>query len=168
MNKNILYYTAGLFDGEGCVDIYNATPAKASKNISLMLRVNIVQKDGQIMNFLQEHFGGYVGVDRHHGHYIHHWEVRSKQAKVFLSLIYPFTIIKKEQIKTALEFETMKGRYWDSLKGHQGFRKLTPDEIKKRLEYKERLSKMKRQYTPYMKNGINFTATETKRRNILR
>ena len=168
MNKNILHYTAGLFDGEGCVDIYKATTSKASKNISLMLRVNIAQKDGQVMNFLQDNFGGYVAVDKHNGHYIHRWEVRSQKAKEFLSLIYPFVIIKREQIKIALEFETMKGKYLETLKGHQGFRKLTNDEIKNRLNFKEKLMKLKKLYTPYIKNGENFTATETKRKNILK
>ncbi len=168
MNKNILHYTADLFDGEGCVDIYKATAPKGSKSISLMLRVAIVQKDGQIMNFLQDNFGGYVAVDQHNGHYIHRWDIRSQKAKEFLKLIYPFSIIKKEQIKIAIEFETMKGKYLESLKGHQGFRKLTDEEVKKRLEYKEKLMRMKREYTPYIKNGINVTATTTKRKNILK
>lgn len=168
MNKTILHYTAGLFDGEGCVDIYKATSPKGSKSISLMLRVNIVQKDGRIMNYLQDNFGGYVSVDKHNGHYIHRWDIRSKKAKDFLSLIYPFVIIKKEQVRIALEFETMRGKYLESLKGHQGFRKLTNDEIKRRLEYKEKLMKLKRDYAPYIKDGINFTATETKRKNILK
>jgi hypothetical protein len=168
MNKSILQYTAGLFDGEGCVDIYKATTSKASKNISLMLRVAIVQKDGQIMNFLQDNFGGYVGVDKHNGHYIHRWDIRSQKAKEFLKLIYPFVIIKKEQVKLALEFETMKGKYLETLKGYQGFRKLTDDEIKNRLDFKEKLIKLKKIYTPYIKNGENFTATETKRKNILK
>lgn len=168
MNKNNLCYVAGLFDGEGCVDIYKASTSKASKSISLMLRVAISQKDGQIMNWLQDNFGGYVGINRANGHYIHCWEVRSQKAKEFLSLIYPFSIIKKEQIKVALEFETNKGKYLETLKGYQGFRTLSEEEIKSRIETKEKLQRMKREYTPYIKNGINFTATTTKRKNILK
>lgn len=168
MEEKILAYCAGLFDGEGCVEIYSATPPKASKSPSFYLRVTIVQKEGLVMNWLEDNFGGYVAVDSHGGYYIHRWDIRSKQALEFLKLIYPFLIVKKEQVKVALEFEEMKGRYWDSLKGHQGFRRLTEKEINKRSEYRQKLKDLKRKYSPYIRNGINFTATETKRKNILK
>lgn len=53
-------YAAGLFDGEGYVDIYRATMSKASKSPSFMLRIIISQKDGKVMNWLKENFGGHV------------------------------------------------------------------------------------------------------------
>lgn len=162
MNKTILSYTAGIFDGEGCVEIYKASTSKASKNPSFILRVTIVQKDGKVMNFLEDNFGGYVAVDYHNGYYIHRWDVRSKKAYRFLKLIYPFLVIKKDQVKVAFDFEEMKGKYLETLKGYQGFRRLTEEEVRKRFEIKAKLSALKKIYTPYMKNGA---PTTTKRKD---
>lgn len=150
MNENICAYGAGIFDGEGYVDIYKATLSKASKNPSLMLRVIISQKDGKVMNWLQDNFGGYVSLSRKDTYYIYRWDIRSKSAYKFLSLIYPFVIIKKEQVKLALQFEETKGKYLETLKGYQGFRKLTEDELKERTEIKDKLKKLKKIYTPYI------------------
>lgn len=158
----IAAYAAGIFDGEGSVDIYNATPAKASKSPSFMLRVTIVQKDGKVMNWLQEHFSGYVGVDYHSGHYIHRWDVRSQAARKFLLRILPFVLIKRPQAILALEFEERKQKYLTSLKGSRGFRKLTDEEIKWRYEMKEELKRLKRDYAPYTKDGA---PTTTKRKD---
>ena|ERR1700677_4361801 len=163
MNKTILAYTAGIFDGEGCVEIYNASTSKASKNPSFILRVTIVQKDGKVMNYLEKNFGGYVAVDYHGGYYIHRWDVRSKKAYRFLKTIFPFLLIKKEQAKLAIKFEESKGNYWDSLKGHQGFRRLTPEEVEKRFKMKKELQDLKKIYSPYIKNGA---PTETKRKDV--
>lgn len=156
----IAAYAAGIFDGEGYVDIYTATTTKASKSPSFMLRVIISQKDGRIMNWLQDNFGGSVLLARKDKYSIYRWDIRSQAAKQFLSIIYPFILIKKEQVKIALEFEEMKGRYLDSLKGHSGFRTLTAIEIAERMLLKNQLKALKKNYVHYIKNGA---ATTTKR-----
>lgn len=160
MNDNA--YAAGLFDGEGCVDIYNASTSKASKSPSFMLRVNITQKDGLIMNWLQDNFGGNVQLSKRPTTYIYRWDIRSQAAVRFLTYILPFVKIKKKQVELALEFEGAKGKYWETLKGHQGFRQLSAKEIEYRIAIKERLKKMKREYILYTKNGA---PTTTKRKD---
>lgn len=151
--KNIIFaYAAGIFDGEGCVDIYSASTSKLSKSPSLMLRVVISQKDGKIMNWLKDNFGGNVVKSRKDIYYIYRWDIRSQAAKKFLLAIYPFSIIKKNQIKVALEYESIKEKYLLTLKGHQGWRRLSEEEIKARLEIKQRLSDLKKEYAPYIKN----------------
>lgn len=162
LKKEIIAYAAGLFDGEGCVDIYKASLSKASKSPSYMLRVNIVQKDGRIMNWLEEHFDGYVAKDFHGGYYIYKWELRSQAAKRFLLIIFPFVKIKKEQVELAILFEETKGKYLESLKGYQGFRRLTEEEIAYRQDLKEKLMKLKRNYVPYTGRRA---ATTTKRKD---
>lgn len=150
MNKTIQAYGAGLFDGEGYVDIYKATQSKASKSPSFLLRVIITQKDGMIMNWLQGNFGGYVRKEPRNENYIYRWSITSKSAFRFLNLIYPFLQIKKEQVKIALQFEGLKGKYLDTLKGHQGFRKLSSEETQERTELRDKLKKLKKEYTPYI------------------
>lgn len=163
MNEYIYAYAAGLFDGEGYVDIYQATKSKSSKNCSLMLRVIISQKDGLIMNWLKNNFGGNVLFSQRNDSYIYRWEIRSKAAEQFLNQIYPFAKIKKEQIELALKFQKTKGNYLNTLKGHQKFRSLSEQEMKERFEIKEMLKKIKKEYRPYNKTS---SATETKRKDL--
>ena len=160
-------YVAGLFDGEGYVDIYQATQSKASKSPSLMLRVIISQKDGAVMIWLEEKFGGYVRMDRRKDSWIYRWDIRSQQAKKFLELILPFLKVKDEQVKLAIEFEEVKGKYLDTLKGSQGFRQLSKNEIGKRMEIKNRLKNIKKTYTFYHKTIHISTPTTTKRKDVL-
>ncbi|MDE2232911.1 MAG: hypothetical protein KGJ90_02150 [Patescibacteria group bacterium] len=150
-------YAAGIFDGEGYVDIYKATQSKASKNPSFMLRVVISQKDGKVMNWLQKNFGGYVHRYRRNSNYIYRWDIRSQAAFNFLTQILPFSLIKKAQIQLALDFEEKKGKYLETLKGFRGFRTLTQDEIYWRLKTKEHLKRLKKEYSPYIKNGAAAT-----------
>lgn len=163
MQISDIAYAAGLFDGEGYVDIYSASTSKASKSPSLMLRVIISQKDGSIMTWLEQTFGGSVRMERRTGNWIFRWDIRSQAAKRFLDLILPFVKIKTEQVKLAIEFEEVKGKYLETLKGHQGFRKLTKNEIEKRMEIKNKLKKAKRTYGFYLKTIPVSTPTTTKR-----
>jgi hypothetical protein len=162
MNIETRAYAAGIFDGEGYVDIYMASTSKASKSPSFMLRVIISQKDGRIMNFLKENFGGSVLLEHRTGSYIYRWDIRSRAAERFLTEIYPFVMIKKEQVDLALGFERKKGIYLNTLKGSQGFRQLSDKEIQWRFEARESLKKMKKEYAPYIKNGA---PTTTKRKD---
>jgi hypothetical protein len=157
MTKEILAYTAGLFDGEGCVDIYKASVSKASKSPSFMLRVVITQKQGAIMNWLQYNFGGHVDLSRRNGNYIYRWDIRSQAAKNFLIIIQPYVLIKKEQVELAIQYEEQKGKYLETLKGKRGFRTLTEEEIKWRYLMQEKLSKLKTKYVLYIKNGAATT-----------
>ena len=152
MNNNIYAYCAGLFDGEGYIDIYSATLSKASKSPSLYLRVIISQKDGMIMNWLQDNFGGYVNKEIRNESYIYRWKIVSKSAQKFLTLIYPFILIKKEQVKLALEFEEMRSKY---LNTHTVFKKITDEELQNRIEIKDKLKKLKKEYTTYIKKFSN-------------
>lgn len=158
-------YVAGLFDGEGYVDIYQASTSKNSKSPSLMLRVIISQKDGGIMNWLEEKFGGYVRMEKRKESWIYRWDIRSQQAKQFLESILPFLKIKTAQVKLAIEFEEVKGKYLETLKGTQGFRKLTKNEIGKRVEIKNRLKQAKHTYSFYWKTIHISTPTTTKRKD---
>ena len=149
MKTDKIAYIAGIFDGEGYVDIYNASTSKASKSPSLYLRVIISQKDGLIMNFLKDNFGGYVLTEKRGDNYIYRWCLASQKAHKFLSLILPYVLIKKEQVKLALKFEEQKGKYLETLKGSQGFRQLTDEEINWRHEIKEELKQLKKHYILY-------------------
>ena len=150
MDNTIIAYAAGLFDGEGSIDIYKASTSKNSKSISLMLRVIITQKDGKIMHWLKDNFGGHVQMNkRPDNNWIYHWDIRSKAAETFINAILPFVKIKQSQLLLAIEFQSKKSGYLTTLKGKQKFRKLTEEELNERLEIKEKIKKLKKEYTLY-------------------
>lgn len=159
--ETIAAYAAGFFDGEGYVDIYSASLAKASKSPSLMLRVVISQKDGKVMNWLTEHFGGHVQLSRKGQYSIYRWDIRSQAAKRFLLAILPYVLVKKEQVILAIEYEQRKETYLYNQKGSKGFNRLTEEEIQWRMETKEKLKALKKNYVVYTKNS----APPTTKRN---
>lgn len=146
-------YTAGIFDGEGYVGIDRISKSTGSKTIHHGIRVVISQKDGLIMNWLKSNFGGNVYQQRNNTDYfIYRWRIHSKKAAYFLETIYPYLIIKKEQVKLALEFvnerEVRHSKSRTNKKTGK-FLQLSQEECNWRIEMKEKLSKLKKVYTPY-------------------
>lgn len=156
--ETIAAYAAGFFDGEGYVDVYKATQPKNGKSPSLMLRVVISQKDGKVMNWLVEHFqGGYVLQSRKDTFSIYRWDVRSQHAKRFLETILPYVIVKRKQVELAIAYEKRKEQYLYNQKGSQGFNRLSDEEIKWRLDLREELKRLKKDYAVYTKNSAPTT-----------
>lgn len=104
------------------------------------------------MNWLQNNYGGNINKEQRKDTYIYRWDIRSKAAEKFLNKILPFVQIKKSQVEVALEFIKLKEGYLTTLKGSQGFRKLSEDEMSRRFELKEKLKSLKKEYKPYIKN----------------
>lgn len=107
-------YTAGLIDGEGCIDIginkslYNRGLAK---NPQYIVRVTIHMTDVAPLEYLQSIFGGSV-IKRNrtaksykpHWKDSYDWKIASKSATDLLAEIEPYLINKREQALVALEF----------------------------------------------------------------
>ncbi len=114
------------------------------------------------MKWLIDNFGGNVTLSRRDTFYIYRWDTRSQAAKRFLMKILPYSIGKKPQIELAIEFEDKKEKYLYNLKGSQGFKKLSEEEVSWRVQMQEKLKKAKKNYVLYTKNG---TPSTTKRRD---
>ena len=95
-------YLAGLFDGEGYVGINSW-----HKGESYGLRCEITNSDVQLLEKIQEKYGGNVLVQGYpQGNrrvcYKINWNAR--KAKNILEIMYPHLIVKKSQTRLALEF----------------------------------------------------------------
>lgn len=89
-------YLAGFFDGEGSVTISKQT----SRWYVLQLSIN--QKKSDILKIIQKQYGGYLYFDRRNGcSYLH---ITANKAEKFLKDIFPYSVVKREQIKMALIF----------------------------------------------------------------
>jgi hypothetical protein len=153
--KHIASYAAGLFDGEGYVGIDTISRSNKSINFNLGVRVIISQKDGLIMNWLKDNFGGNVYQQRNGSKYfIYRWRLHSKKAVKFLETIYPYAIIKKPQIKFAIKFDKERDTRW-SKNGKTGkdgkFSRTSKEEIELRNVRKQELSNLKKVFIEYKK-----------------
>lgn len=97
-------YTAGFFDGEGCVNI--ARYLKRGRPYHT-LAIIFTNTDFQVLAWLQQRWGGNVfqptqldGRRRPYGHL----RLSAGPARPLLQAMLPFLIVKKSQVEIALEF----------------------------------------------------------------
>ena len=95
-------YFAGLFDGEGCIFVGNIN----GKDTLGTLRLSISNKDTRPLKILKELYGGCLSEDKRKTPSCYVWWVSALKAKRFIRNIFPFSIIKKEQLIVALKFPT--------------------------------------------------------------
>jgi len=136
-----LEYAAGFFDGEGCITI-----VRNKNSNSFALNVGINNTAYLPLKLICDRFGGSVRFRKSvnpNWRPQWQWQAVCKNAYYFLSSILPLLLIKKEEAKLAIEFY----EYIQSNKESQpaGCRKkLSDEEIEKRIWYKKTLSDMKR------------------------
>lgn len=130
MNPNFAYF-AGFFDGEGTVDI-RAKQTHNGKYCRFELRVQIPQVVIDPLLKAQSIWGGNLV----HGKRINIWACTSKIAVQFLSDIYPYVIVKKEEIEWALAYANLINSFE---RGHKntgyGFAKESEDRINMKWYY---------------------------------
>lgn len=129
-------YAAGLFDGEGCVYIRKCT----DRHYQLVVEVQMT--DAAPIYALKDSYGGMVKeknnskrVNRRNSFV---WYMTATDAVPFLTDILPYTLVKHDQIKLALEFQS---RFQ---KGNTRWNKLSDSEIAIRHDMYLRLQELKR------------------------
>ena len=130
----IVGYCAGFFDGEGSVHI------GVDKNLHYTLRVGIANTNFECLKIFREEFGGNltpktVLYDGAKPEWI--WTQNSDFSTEFLKTVLPWCVVKKEQVKLAIEYLHMKTEPYCRKRG-------TPiSELKLREEYRSRLHMLK-------------------------
>jgi len=130
-------YTAGFFDGDGCVSILKHNRDGASTIYSL--HVSIRQKRRTHLDKLREKWDFLGSIHENRYKYrTYEWVIRSAKAEKFLRSILPYAQIKKDQIEIALEFR-------ETFPHHKGQGKRLDDEtLKRRENYYQLLQQMKK------------------------
>lgn len=133
-------YVAGLFDGEGCVYIYERKAVGGMVNPSFAMAVTVSSTNSDILYWLKGLFGGSINFHKR-VKLIHRtcgeWRICSLQALPLLKSIQPYVRIKKEQVNLAILFQEMQRR-------GGGRRRTSPVNIELNREIKIRLQRMKR------------------------
>jgi len=103
-----LQYLAGLFDGEGSVGLLKYLPKKCKRKNSIhVVYVTISNQCPLVLLELKKLYGGtFSKAVLNESHYgkkqVWQWRASSVIAETFLKEIFPFVIIKHEQIKYAI------------------------------------------------------------------
>ena len=93
-----LAYTAGFFDGEGCIQISSRGN----------LAVTVDNADIEPLQFFMDVFGGSITVSKcatKERKKIYRWSIIEEEAPEFLRTILPYLICKKAEATLGIEFE---------------------------------------------------------------
>lgn len=118
MDNLTLQYIAGFFDGEGSIGIYRqSNGGSLSYGLRTQLTQNVSPASTKLIEELKNRFGGSmstqhtfrVGVDESQKLNIkYNWQLSSRNAVNFLTVILPFLVLKKEQAQIALIWQAQK------------------------------------------------------------
>lgn len=144
----ILSYTAGLMDGEGCINISlrmpNGEHGKGKLRApSHCLRVKLTNTDFPVIEWLQYTFGGSTGngngtvaLDQGNSP-ARDWILSSENAKTFLERIIPYLKLKQEQARVGIAFQTYNKEHSRHVISNQ-----TQEVVDRKEEYRQRLNSM--------------------------
>jgi hypothetical protein len=105
----VLAYTAGLFDGEGCV-------TRGGYKDHRYVLVSISQDSMDVLYWIQAHWGGNV-TNSGHGQ----WKMQGQKAWDFLQEILPYLIVKRAHAELVLAGESkMTLECWEALSAMNG------------------------------------------------
>lgn len=96
--NSLVVWTAGFFDGEGCIRI--EVSRRGRHKIKPCLVVTIAQRHECWLTPIQERWGGHVKPDRG----CHSLRLKSLAAERFLKAVRPHLRVKREQVDVALEY----------------------------------------------------------------
>jgi hypothetical protein len=136
---------ATLIDTEGCIFITRACRQKGRRNGALVyhrLRVVVSNTDLGLMQWLKEHFGGYIGKQSAKSNKLSdrlcfNWIVHSKAAEDVLRFCLPYFLVKRKQAEVALIFR-------DTFTNKRGRRGFAEGELTERDKLRDQLSELKR------------------------
>ena len=102
--KYILAYTAGIFDGEGCISIVRR---KGKKGFYCQLYISVGSTDEWLAEWLKMQYGGSVIFCEREGNKqnLWKWNLWSRKATTFLALILPYLNLKRPQAELAIGFQ---------------------------------------------------------------
>lgn len=137
-----LIYAAGLFDGEGCIGVYNTRTKSDKRAASYQLVARVTMRHPGPVKLLHELFGGGFGISKIGAKHYFAWKVTNRQAEAFLLAIKDCLIEKKEQAEVALEFCSVRR---EQRKSFDRTKKYPENVFKIRNEFIARLKEMKRE-----------------------
>ena len=142
VTQNDYAWAAGIFDGEGCINISKQKPCNGMKNPSYVLRIQIAMCHKKTVYKLLEIFpeGKVYAIERrkHHPNYKDQWRfaIQSHNCKNFLTKILPYSVTKLDQLNLGLEYLQLP-------KGNVGGKPMPTELVEKRELYYQQMKDLK-------------------------
>lgn len=135
--KMKLAYLAGLFDGEGCIGLYNTRTKLDKRAAYYQLVMRVTQKTPFGIKLLNDMWAGNLAVSTGNsagrvGPYFS-WKLTNKKAELALTELLPYLHEKKSQAELALSFCLLRRKQNVVSKREQ--RRLNEDELAVRDVY---------------------------------
>lgn len=142
-------YAAGLFDGEGCIQITRVGKAHGADKKYHRLSCSISSTNRQVLDWMMIHYGGRVGNHRRPTNPkwrpSWRWMIADAGAEEFLRTALPFLIIKHAEALVAIEFRAIRVPAEKVVGGRRGQSLHSVDEVFGQREMlRERLTVLKR------------------------
>jgi len=106
--KEILAYTAGIVDGEGC--FWRGLCKNGEGRTYYESRLIVVQKEPEMLEWLKEQWGGHLRLANRMSYAtrrpIWRWSLNGKRCEELAKQLLPYLIVKKNQVKRVLPTET--------------------------------------------------------------
>lgn len=133
LDEKTLAYFAGLFDGEGCINVTEVKPRPGRRSPSFQTLAQVSMTDRRSLELLMCSFGGSVRlVNKKGARPIWVWRVYHKTAKLFLEAIIPYLVVKKLQAELLIELE-------NGVPGRGVQKRLSDYEVRRRRGIKDRI-----------------------------
>lgn len=135
-------YAAGLFDGEGCVEVYMRGHGRTANCMRLAFSVSGI--DLRPLDWLQATYGGKLWLEAepkrsdYRRRRLGRWRITSGAGVEFAQAIRPFLLVKAEQVDLWLEARTLLRPM-----GHQASGPLSDGEIAARQVLVDRVAELK-------------------------
>lgn len=128
-------YIAGIFDGEGCVSSHKS---RGYTNLSLY----IGQKDLSLLEWIRDELGlGRIYSERDCARL---QISKREEIREFVKLVYPYSRVKREQLKLGYLLAGLQGRtYRRLIGGYRGQSVADPVKVRRREELHVRIKELK-------------------------
>jgi len=110
-SQDQLAYMAGIIDGEGSISIDVQSPNKTRKYHYYSIRMNIINTNLELMEWLVKNFGGNLYKNRkvEKRKQVYKWSIYSRKAAEILQQTLPYMIVKKPHAIILIEFMDSMG-----------------------------------------------------------
>ena len=109
-DETFLAWSAGFFDGEGCVMVELSKEKNCRHGFRTSLHATVTQTSLPCLRLFLEAFGGSITTSEsrtpqgRRWAVQHRWIVRNEEAVEFLQKVKPYLVVKKEQAEIALTY----------------------------------------------------------------
>jgi len=132
-HRDAIIYLAAIVDGEGCLCI-SKHKSNHKRGYNHQARLEVSNTDKRLLDWIQDTFGGRVTVYSHaqqpknSRQTSYRWTCEGQRLTHICELIYPFSVIKKEQIDIMLKIRYSMQKPV-SHKGKQGVQPVPQSEL---------------------------------------